>query len=106
MDRRRFAMTCLLGGWSVLASAQIDRRRDQGGGGGLPNGVYTVVSVDGSARNVVLRGADGTQATVRVPDGVYELSKLSAGDRVQVNFYVPDAMNPGLRAAGIWPAPR
>jgi hypothetical protein len=41
---------------------------------------------------------------VKVPDGVYELGKLSPGDRIQVNYYEPDDMNPGLRAAGIWPA--
>ena len=66
-------------------------------------GVYKVVSVDSYARTVDLQSTDGSVTTVKVPEGVYELSKLKAGDRVQVNFYTPDAMNPGLRAAGIFP---
>ncbi len=77
--------------------------RNQGGGGGQEPGVYQVVSVDTYARTVQLRGADGSTASVKVPGDVYDVSKLKSGDRIQVNFYVPDSMNPGLRAAGIWP---
>jgi hypothetical protein len=77
--------------------------RNKGGGGGQEPGVYQVVSVDTYAGTVQLRGADGSTASVKVPGDVYDISKLKSGDRIQVNFYVPDSMNPGLRAAGIWP---
>jgi len=77
--------------------------RNKGGGGGQEPGIYQVVSVDTYARTILLRGADGSTASVKVPGGVYDISKLKSGDRIQVNFYVPDSMNPGLRAAGIWP---
>jgi hypothetical protein len=87
------------------ASAQNENRpRNRGGGGGQPVDVYQVLAVDTDARTLRLRASDGSESTVKVPEGVYELRKLAVGDRIQVNFYVPDAMNPGLRAAGIWPA--
>jgi hypothetical protein len=105
MNRRQFAAFFLLAGLAATRTdAQIDeRRRNQGGSGGQPVGIFKVVSVDTYAGTVQLQGADGSVSTVKVPDGVYDLSKLSAGDRIQVNFYVPDAMNPGLRASAIWP---
>lgn len=77
--------------------------RNKGGGGGQEPGIYQVVSVDTYAQTVQLRGADGSTAAVKVSSDVYDISKLKSGDRVQVNFYVPDSMNPGLRAAGLWP---
>jgi hypothetical protein len=77
--------------------------RNKGGSGGQEPGIYQVVSVDTYANKVQLRAADGTTASVHVSSDVYDISKLNAGDRIQVNFYVPDSMNPGLRAAGIWP---
>lgn len=107
MNRRQFgrtvAIALLVASGSVLA--QNERRpRNQGGGGGQPVGVYKVLAIDTDARMLRLQAPDGSESRVKVPDGVYELSKLTVGDRIQVNFYVPDAMNPGLRAAGIWPA--
>ncbi|HQR19245.1 MAG TPA: hypothetical protein PLE54_09390 [Burkholderiaceae bacterium] len=109
MNRRQFAFSFLIAGAvATRAFAQADdrRRNDQGGGGGQPVGIYKVVSVDTYGRTVQLRSADGSTSTVKVPEGVYELSKLSVGDTIQVNFYTPDAMNPGLRAAAIWPVGR
>jgi hypothetical protein len=106
MDRRHFAACFLLAAAAATgAVAQVDeRRRNQGGGGGQAPGVFAVLAVDTYARTVQLRGSDGTVSTARVPEGVYELSKLKPGDRIQVNFYVPDSMNPGLRVSAIWPA--
>jgi hypothetical protein len=107
MKRRDLVGAVFLAGLMTVtvSSAQNENRpRNRGGGGGQPVGVFTVVSIDTDARTLRLRGADGSESTVKVPDGVYELGKLNPGDRIQVNFYVPDAMNPGLRAAGIWPA--
>jgi len=102
------ALTVLFG---ALAEAQVGTGgvgprpgiRNKGGGGGEEPGVFQVVSVDSNGRMLQLRAADGSTANVKVPEGVYDLSKLNPGDKVQVNFYVPDSMNPGLRAAGIWP---
>jgi hypothetical protein len=103
MHRRQFTALLLLGGSASYVFAQNENRpRNQGGGGGQPVGVYDVVGVDTYARTIDLQGADGSVSTVKVPEGVYELHKLKPGDRVQVNFYTPDAMNPGLRAAAIY----
>jgi hypothetical protein len=52
---------------------------------------------------VRLRGADGKTADVYVNSNVYDLSKLNAGDRVQVNFLEPDGLSNKLAAANIWP---
>lgn len=107
MKRRKVVGAVFLAGLmaATRSFAQNENRpRNRGGGGGQPVGVFTVVSIDRDARTLQLRGADGSVSTVKVPDGVYELDKLNPGDRIQVNFYVPDDMNPGLRAAGIWPA--
>jgi hypothetical protein len=104
MHRRQFTALFLLAGPAACAFAQNENRpRNQGGGGGQPMGVYNVVGVDTYARTVDLQAADGSVSTVKVPEGVYELHRLKPGDRVQVNFYTPDAMNPGLRAAAIYP---
>jgi hypothetical protein len=35
---------------------------------------------------------------------VYDLSKLKAGDWIQVDLIAPDATGAPLRAASIWPA--
>jgi len=80
-------------------------RRMQGGGiNYAPQpGVFVVVSTDSYAQTVRLRGADGKTADVYVNSNVYDLSKLNAGDRVQVNFLEPDGMNNRLAAANIWP---
>ena len=79
-------------------------RRMQGGGiNYAPQpGIFVVVSTDSYAQTVRLRGADGTTADVYVNSDVYDLSKLKAGDRVQVNFLEPDGLSNKLAAANIW----
>jgi len=78
--------------------------RNQGGvNQGQPPAVYVVVSVDSYAQSVRLRAADGSTADVYVPDGVYDLSKLNSGDKVQVNFLEPDGTSNKLSAGNIWP---
>lgn len=78
--------------------------RNQGGANqGQPPAVYVVVSVDSYAQTVRLRAADGSIADVSVPDGVYDLSKLSSGDKVRVDFLEPDGMNDRLSAGNLWP---
>ena len=89
-----------------------------GGGGGIPRrnvdgqgmnyapepAVYSVLSVDADARTVELRAANGRSGVVQVGPSVYDLSKVKAGDKLKVDFVVPDEKNPQLRAAAIWPA--
>jgi hypothetical protein len=105
MDRRQFAALFLLAAATSRAHAQRENLpRNRGGGGGPGMGVYKVVAIDTNARTIDVQAADDSVSTVKVPEGVYELSKLKVGDRIQVNFYVPDSMNPGLRAASIFPA--
>ena len=66
--------------------------------------VYAVISVDADARTVQLRAADGRTGAVYVGDDVYDLSKLKPGDKIRVDFVVPDATNKKLSAASVWPA--
>jgi hypothetical protein len=105
MDRRQFAVALLFAGITATdALAQLDERRySKGGGGGSPVAVFQIMAIDTDTRTLKLKAADGSVSSVKVPDGVYDLSKLNVGDRIQVNFYVPDAMNPGVRASAIWP---
>jgi hypothetical protein len=78
--------------------------RNQGGvNQGQPPAEYVVVSVDSYAQTVRLRAADGSTADVFVPDGVYDVSKLKNGDKVQVNFLEPDGQGAKLSAGNIWP---
>jgi hypothetical protein len=78
--------------------------RNQGGvNQGQPPAEYVVVSVDSYAQTVRLRAADGSIAAVFIPDGVYDLSKLSSGDKVRVDFLEPDGMNNRLSAGNLWP---
>jgi hypothetical protein len=70
---------------------------------GQPPGEYVVDSVDNYARMVRLRAADGSTREVFVPDGVYDVSKLKGGDKVQVNFLEPDGQGGKLSAGNIWP---
>jgi hypothetical protein len=41
--------------------------------------------------------------SVYVNSDIYDISTLKAGDRIRVDFIVPDAMNPKPAAASIWP---
>jgi len=70
---------------------------------GQPPAEYVVVSVDSYAQTVRLRAADGSTADVFVPDGVYDVTKLKGGDKVQVNFLEPDEQGSKLSAGNIWP---
>jgi hypothetical protein len=65
--------------------------------------VYSIVLVDASGRNLRLRAADGRTGLVYVAEGVYDLSKLKAGDKIRVDFVAPDASSSKLSAASIWP---
>jgi len=89
----------------VGAGGGVGGRRMQGQGinyAPLPE-VYAVLSIDLQDRTVQLRAADGRTGFVYVGEAVYDLSKLKAGDRIKVDFIVPDDANSELRAASIWP---
>ena len=117
---RKFTRRVSLG---LLAAAVLTPALAQvGGGGGARPGagrrnvdgqgmnyaplpaVYSVLSVDAEARTVQLRAEDGRTGVVEVGPSVYDLSKVKAGDKLKVDFVVPDEKNPQLRAAAIWPA--
>jgi hypothetical protein len=66
--------------------------------------VYSVISIDSDARTVQLRAGDGRTGAVYVAEDIYDLSKLKPGDKVRVDFVLPDATNKKLSAASIWPA--
>ena len=115
---RRFALGFLVAAALPPALAQIGGGGPGPGGGivGRPNvsgqginyapqpAVYAVLSVDADARTVQLRAADGRTGFVQVGESVYDLGKIKAGDKIKVDFIVPDEKNPQLRAASIWPA--
>ena len=85
--------------------AGIGAQRMQGGGinyAPQPE-VYSIVLIDASGRMLRLRAADGRTGLVYVAEGVYDLSKLKAGDKVRVDFIAPDASSSKLSAASIWP---
>jgi hypothetical protein len=108
--------------FAMLAAAVLSPALAQvGGGGARPGGgrrnadgqginyapvaaVYSVLSVDADARTVQLRAENGRTGVVEVGPSVYDLSKVKAGDKLKVDFVVPDEKNPQLRAAAIWPA--
>jgi hypothetical protein len=83
-----------------------ERRWFNRGGGAnqapLP-GVFTVVSVDSYSGLVRLRAPDGATENVRVGADTYDISKLKPGDRIQVDFLVPEDSGSPLKAASIWP---
>jgi hypothetical protein len=94
----------------TLASTSLAQKREglprnqTGGVATTPvNGILKIVSVDSYARIVQMQGSDGATANVYVGDGIYDLSKLNAGDRVRVNFLEPDGLGKKLSAASIWP---
>jgi hypothetical protein len=79
-------------------------RRAQGGGinyAPQPD-VYSVISIDSYARTVRMRDADGRTGDVHVAESVYDLSTLKPGDKIRVDFVVPDSMNSRLSAASVW----
>ena len=64
--------------------------------------VYSVIRVDSRARTVQLRAADGSTGNVYVAAEVFDVSTLKPGDKIRVDFFVPDETNKGLRAASVW----
>ena len=89
----------------VGAGGGVGGRRVQGQGINYApqSEVYAVFAIDLQDRTVQLRAADGRTGTVYVGESVYDLSKLKAGDKIRVDFVVPDGSNSELRAASIWP---
>ena len=80
--------------------------RNQGGGVNLApsDPVLQVVSVDSYGRVVKMRDANGKTLDVQVGEGIYDLSKLKIGDKVQVNFLEPDGLGSHkVKAANIYP---
>ena len=88
------------------AAPDGEAQRMQGGGiNYAPRpAVYSVLSVDTDARTVQLRAADGRTGVVHVAEDVYDLSKVKPGDKIRVDFVVPDSKSSNLRAASVWPA--
>lgn len=82
----------------------LPRNQDGSINAGVPNGVFTVISVDSYGQTVQMRGASGSPFSVHVGSDIYDISKLKAGDRVQVNFLAPDGLSNKLSAANIWPS--
>jgi hypothetical protein len=70
-------------------------------GGALP-GVFKVQAVKGRDNIVQLRDEDGRTADVYVDSHVYDLSTLSEGDEVAVDFFVPNDSNDRLEAASFF----
>lgn len=111
MHRRTFVAGMLLGSMSLVARAQVSgpgpgRRRDPTTGGvnnAPPPGVFTVTSIDTYGQMLGLKAVDGSVSSIYVSSDIYDISKLKVGDKVRVDFIVPDAMNPKPAAATIWP---
>jgi hypothetical protein len=80
-------------------------RHNQGGGVNLAPqpAVYTVISTDSYAQTVQMRAQNGNVLNVYVGEGIYDISKLNVGDKIQVNFLEPDGLSNKLAAANIWP---
>jgi hypothetical protein len=89
----------------LTAAQEPGVRRNQGGTINLapPPAVYTVVAVDGYNRTLRLRSRNGGQADVHVDDAVYDVATLKPGDRVRVDFLVPNDGDRRLAAANVWP---
>lgn len=99
LDRRVCVGLLVVLPWQLLLAQRMV-------GGGLnyapKPAIYAVVSVDADARTVQLRAADGRTGNVYVAETVYDVSTLKAGDKIRVDFVVPDEANRGLRAASVW----
>ena len=50
-----------------------------------------------------MRAADGRTSDVYVAEGIYELAKLKAGDKIRVDFALPDEQSRKPSAASVWP---
>jgi len=91
----------------VLAEREDgEGRRMQGGGinyAPQPE-VYVVVSTDFMSSTVRISAADGRTGDVHVDSDVYDLSNLNPGDKIRIDFRLPESENSELSAAKIWPA--
>lgn len=65
--------------------------------------VYTVVAVDPYNRVVRLQTRQGTTIDVLVGEEVYDLATVKPGDRLRVDFLVPNEGDPPRAAATVWP---
>jgi hypothetical protein len=65
-------------------------------------GVFEVVAVDEYNRVVRLRSRFGAEADVYVDDRIQPVSALRPGDRIEVDFFVPQDSEDRLSAASIW----
>jgi len=89
---------------AMLLQPSFAQRMTGGGLNYAPSpAVYVVISVDADARTVQLRAADGRTGNVHVAEDVYDLSTLTPGDKIRVDFVVPDGTKKQLRAASVWP---
>jgi hypothetical protein len=102
LPRKRFCLG-LLAAW--LAAPALAQRMVGGGLNYAPKpAVYVVLAVDAEARTVQLRRvSDGRTGSVAVATEVYDVTTLKPGDKIRVDFVVPDAANKSLRAASVWP---
>ena len=99
LDRR-----ACIGLLAALPSQSLFAQRMVGGGlnyAPLP-AVYAVISMNREARKVRLRAADGRTGDVFIPEGVFDLTTLKAGDQIRVDFVAPDKAKNGLTAASVW----
>ena len=107
MERSKLLTLATLVALILSAPLQAQMRdRNQGGGVNLApsDPVLQVVSVDSYSRVVKMRDANGKTLDVQVGEGIYDLSKLKIGDKVQVNFLEPDGLGSNkVKAANIWP---
>ena len=65
-------------------------------------GVFTVYEIRPRDNIVQLRDQDGGSADVYVDADVFDLSTLSSGDEVAVDFFVREDSSERLEAASIW----
>jgi hypothetical protein len=91
------------GGGGVGAVDGGGQRIQDGGINYAPQAkVYVVLGVDSFNRTVRLQAADGRSGGVYVGEDIYDISTLKPGDKIRVDFLVPDTNNSGLRAASVW----
>jgi hypothetical protein len=80
------------------------RRTQSGGINYAPEAaIYVVVSVDSIRRTVRIQTADGRAGDVHVGEGIYDISKLTPGQKIRVDFLVPEGKDSKLSAGSIWP---
>lgn len=105
MKRWLLLFLFLLAAAAPAAADEPGVRRNQSGSINLAPrpATYAVLAVDPYNRVLRLRARNGATADVHVDDDVYDLSRLKAGDRVRVDFLVPNEGERRLTAASVWP---